>query len=288
MASVTPTVDGTINLIARIYQRALLDAQQGDKSATEFLDLTAPDWRQRWQLEQDVHQPSKLGEYQLMATITVSMLESERRHVERLAQQVQQQKAGLYRSDGTKFYGEREHAERVQAALQPLQQAVSEARTKADQAHTTARMLALGSNADPFLSLSNDELQRAAALLPLVQFEVAGMGVKELTARLYAVAEGKDKVAKLIYARVAGPRIDKVSQDALTMQESELMRDLRSLMAQLETTAAEPQVAKMTEEAMKLRKTANELLVFVNDVLGEADGSKAAYIERKRAEYGAM
>jgi hypothetical protein len=48
----TPTVDGTFDLVARIYQRALLDARQGNAAAIEWLDVVAPDWRMRVKRQQ--------------------------------------------------------------------------------------------------------------------------------------------------------------------------------------------------------------------------------------------
>jgi len=38
-------IDDTLGLVAAVYKQAIKDARQGDVDATDFLDLTAPDWR---------------------------------------------------------------------------------------------------------------------------------------------------------------------------------------------------------------------------------------------------
>lgn len=40
------TTDPTLDIVAAVFRQALADAQHGDASAVEWLDLTAPDWRQ--------------------------------------------------------------------------------------------------------------------------------------------------------------------------------------------------------------------------------------------------
>ena len=41
------TGDATLDLVARVFQQALADARRGRRDAIEFLDVTAPDWRER-------------------------------------------------------------------------------------------------------------------------------------------------------------------------------------------------------------------------------------------------
>jgi hypothetical protein len=44
---ITTDIDPTVDLIARVYQQAVKDAIKGDEEAVEFLNITAPDWRER-------------------------------------------------------------------------------------------------------------------------------------------------------------------------------------------------------------------------------------------------
>ena len=39
-------IENTYALLAAVYRLAIRDAKRGDIGATEFLDITAPDWRE--------------------------------------------------------------------------------------------------------------------------------------------------------------------------------------------------------------------------------------------------
>lgn len=40
-------LEGVYELIGRVYRQAVRDARRGDAEAVEFLDITAPEWRER-------------------------------------------------------------------------------------------------------------------------------------------------------------------------------------------------------------------------------------------------
>ncbi len=41
-------VENTFGLVAQVVKVALADALAGERSGQEFLDIVAPDWRERW------------------------------------------------------------------------------------------------------------------------------------------------------------------------------------------------------------------------------------------------
>lgn len=191
--------------------------------------------------------------------------------VQRKAEAAQRAKAELYR-DGKPMFAPEVHAEQMTRVLAPLQQAVAAVEQMAQDTEAEAKKLETLASRDPLASLSTDDLQRAAALAPLIKEEVEGMNAYALALRLRAVADHGDTASKHLYLRYASQRTDALEHTAAPL-------------ASLRTTLTDPKTAQATQQAAELRQKTAQAVYDARKLLGETDGSAQAAFERKRAEY---
>ena len=220
-------------------------------------------------------------------------IKSQERDVDKAVSEFEAAKKRLYRPDGSKVYGEEEHAER-------LGNLTGDLREKAEAVATEARSdiegyereaLAL-SYTDPASLVPASDRGRLETSRAFVKEDCETLAVPALTERLAAVSAGSDKVAKVLHARYAGTRLE-----ALKAESNRLAREGRSAgpegarqeralgeaVASLEAALEDPQKAK---KAQGLKEAATESRMGARAAktrLSELDGTGTAARERQRA-----
>jgi len=133
----------------------------------------------------------------------------------------EREEAALYREDGSKVYGEEEHAERlavitsrrdadIAGLVEQSEKAVSEARTRVESIE----------NRDPLDRLSEDELARAGSRRSFVKEDAEDLPLDELAKRIMVATAGGDKAMIALWSRYASRRV--------AAEREELQRDARS------------------------------------------------------------
>jgi len=115
--------------------------------------------------------------------------------------------ARLYREDGSRYYSEEEHAERVSALRTERNRELREIEEEADRviAEAEADLRAL-EGGDPTSLLSDSELDRANAKRAFVAEDVEAMGHESLSRRIEAVMGGGDRASMFAYLAAARRR----------------------------------------------------------------------------------
>lgn len=186
------------------------------------------------------------------------------------------EKAKLFRVDGSPFYSQQEHADRIQALLEPLRDAGEEVEKVITEARQEGAKLASLKDADLFGAVDTEVLQRATVLRSFVRDEVVSLaGGERLGDRLRAVRYHGDQAAKLAYLHeVAALR----SADPLVTGP---LGELRAELAGDATNKAK----QATEESQKVRNAASGLDGLRYQLLGDADGSSEARQANRRQQY---
>ena len=172
----------------------------------------------------------------------------------------QQQEAQLYRSDGSKYFSDQEHAERMAAIRAEHARAFDAIEADlADRADRAQAELEALEHADPAAGLSTEELQRAAATKAFVADEMADLSLADLARRCRAAASSSgDKASMYALAHHAARRVGEpdVTSDVPGAEE------VREAVADLRTKIAPDQERRLAdarealEEAQALREQA--------------------------------
>jgi hypothetical protein len=123
----------------------------------------------------------------------------------------------LIRDDGSRFYGDEEHAERMEAIQQQFGARMDEIEVGIGRKITQAEenLLKL-EHADPTDTLTTAELERANAKREFVSDECWALSLEKLAQRCRAVLASGDRVNTFLYAHHAaqrvGERVDAASQ----------------------------------------------------------------------------
>jgi hypothetical protein len=144
--------------------------------------------------------------------------------IEEAAQRREEAEAALLRPDGSRYYSDEEHAERMAAiraeharTFDRLEAGLEE---RADRARGELEAL---EHADPAGSLSTEELQRAAALNQFVGAEVETVSTQDLARRCRAAAASGDRASMYALQHHASRRQD----EDLTGEVGEAVAQLR-------------------------------------------------------------
>lgn len=115
----------------------------------------------------------------------------------------------LYRKDGSRYYGDQEHHERVEDLSsefgQKVDTIISQAEGEAEGYEQAALAL---SYEDPTASLPSTERSRLTDARPFVVEDCAELPLTALLERLRAVSLGADKAVKVLHARYAARRLE--------------------------------------------------------------------------------
>ncbi len=218
---------------------------------------------------------------------------SQERDVERAVSEFEAAKKRLYRADGSKVYGDEEHAERLGKMADGLREKAEAvaAEARSDIEGYEREALAL-SYTDPASLVPASDRGRLETSRVFVKEDCETFAVPALTERLTAVSAGKDKVAKVLHARYARTRLEalKAESDRLAWEggsagpeASRQERALGEAVASLEAVLEDPRKAKkaqgLKEAAEESRRAARE----AKTRLSAADGTDEAARERQRA-----
>jgi hypothetical protein len=217
-------------------------------------------------------------------------IKSQERDVERAVSEFEAQKKRLYRSDGTKVYGEKEHAERfgkLQEGLrEKIEAIVGEAAADAEGYEREALAL---SYSDPASQVSSSERGRLESSRAFVKEDCEAMPVPAFAERIAAVSAGSDRVAKVLHARYGRMRLEALNAESNRLARegrpagAEAAGEVRRLMeavSSLEEKLKDPKVAER-EKALKEAATESRKVAWgAKSRLSEADGTG----ERARRE----
>jgi hypothetical protein len=168
-----------------------------------------------------------------------------RRRIDRAAELHEEARGALYRSDGSKVYGEDAHAEREEALRREFHAALDAIGEEIGKRILLAEdKVLLLEHGDPSGSLTAEELERASARRPFVRDEVYGLGTDALEERTRAVIASSDRPAMFVYAHHLRA---KAREDAGSGLGAEALR-LRELAGELER-ALDPEGARKLEVA---------------------------------------
>jgi hypothetical protein len=136
-------------------------------------------------------------------------LELAQADVDRKVAVFEQEKAQLYRQDGTQRYSQAEHNERMTALLEPVREAVAAAKQTADEVRARCNEEMRLRDTDPLLRLTEPaEQQEVSYKQALIEDDVVKSALPTLVQRLEAIATHGSKVEQLLYARYARRRVD--------------------------------------------------------------------------------
>ena len=171
---------------------------------------------------------------------------------ERAAERVQRERATLVRPDGSRVFGDAEHAERDAAIVEAAGAAYDAAtRRYVDQAAAERERaeaeLARLDGADGWERLTEAERQAAATRQPFVKEDVETLPPDEVARRARAALAAGDKAACYLWARYVRPRVEAGRgvafggvlhelDAALGMDASERARKRRELERRIEAT----------------------------------------------------
>lgn len=219
------------------------------------------------------------------------------RSVGRAVSEFEAAKGRLLRRDGTRIYGEAEHAERVEALTEGLRGKVGAVAKEAEgHAEEYEREALALSYSDPAQAVPASERGRLEASRAFVKEDCEGLEASALTERLAAVSAGPDKVGQVLHARYARRRVEALEAEAnAAAAEGRPMgpavaaerRGLMEALSGLEGQLADP---KKTERASALKEAASESRRVAREAktrLSQADGSEAVARERARAQTAA-
>jgi hypothetical protein len=210
---------------------------------------------------------------------------------ERAVSEFEESKKRLFRRDGSKVYGEAEHAERMEALVSELHEDIGKEIEGAEQDAAEREQEALGlSYTDPTKGLTGTDRERLSASLPLVRDDCQTMPLPALVQRLRAVAAGSDKVPKVLHAsygisraEAEDSRLEELARDRgdVPPEDARALRELREAVSELESQIEDEDRARRREAAKEAASRSRQLAGKLRRRRSEVDGSD----ERAREEY---
>lgn len=217
-------------------------------------------------------------------------LKSQERDVERAASEFEAQKQRLYRSDGSKVYGEEEHRERLDKLVSGLREKVGAvAKEAAQDAEGYEREALALSYVDPATQVSASERGRLEASRAFVKEDCEAMAVPALSERVVAVRAGFDRVAKVLHARYGWMRLEALSAESdrlaragrpVGAEAAGEIRQLSEAVSGLEEQLKDPKTAERVKALKEAAAESRRVAWAARSRLHEADGTD----ERARRE----
>lgn len=212
--------------------------------------------------------------------------ESELSWLEHYAQQgaeyVAKQRVYLTRSDGSRVYGDAEHAEREAAILEKARATYDAgvaryaAKAEADATDLTKQVALL--DRDPFDGLKVEEQQRAALRREFMKEDALTLPAHELAKQVQAALAGTDRAALYLYHRYLAQRLEARRGQPASEGDHSLMALSRELGERL---GIGDRGDKRRDLEAKLR-AAQSFPIAVSTARNEFDGSRAASAEQMR------
>lgn len=182
---------------------------------------------------------------------------NERAKIDQAAEYFEEQRASLFRPDGSKAFSDPEHDERESALRRELNTSLDRLAPDIEQRITAHEQEVLKlEHADPSGSLSSEELESANARRAFVADEVNGLGVDALGKRMRAVAASGDRPAMFLYAHHARAKMKTFDSEAESLRLKELVSELEHALDPEGTRGREKASASL-EEARELKSYAH-------------------------------
>ncbi len=223
-----------------------------------------------------------------------SRAKSQERDVEKAVEEFEAAKKRLYRRDGSRVYGEAEHAERLgklAAELRERAEAVA-AEAQGDAEGYDRELLAL-SYTDPAETVAAPERGRLEAARAFIKEDCEDMSVPALTERISAVGAGSDRAAKVLHARYGRRRLEVLDAESnrlasegrpagaeVAAERRGLGEAVSALEAQLEDPKRAERAERIKEAAAESRRVAREARRKLSDANGTSEAARRAARER--------
>jgi hypothetical protein len=214
-----------------------------------------------------------------------------KRRAEQAFGEFEENRQRLFRRDGSKVYGDEEHAERMEALVSELHEEINHEIEGAEQDAAEREQEALGlSYTDPTKGLTGSDRERLSASLPLVRDDCQAMPLPALVQRLKAVAAGSDRVPKILHASYGNSRAEAEERrlEGLARERGDVppedagaLRELHALVSELEGQTEDEDRAKRREAAKEAASRSQQLAGELRRRRSQVDGSD----ERAREEY---
>lgn len=210
-------------------------------------------------------------------------LKSQERDVEQAVSAFEEAEKKLYRKDGTKAYGDAEHAEGLAKLREEhsgkLAQVISEVEQDAQEYEREALSYTYQ---DPASQVPASERGRLETSRPFVKEDCEDMAVPELTERISAVSAGTDRVAKVLHARYARRRLEALSAESNRLARegrparpgaAQETRKLAEAVATLEDQLKDPKTEERRQAAQEAAKASRQLVRDARRQQGRLDGT---------------
>lgn len=220
-------------------------------------------------------------------------IKSQERDVEKAVSEFEAAKERLYRSDGSKVYGDEEHAERLGKLTDGLREKAEAvaAEAQSDIEGYEREAMAL-SYTDPASLVPASDRDRLETSRVFVKEDCESFAAPALTQRLEAVSAGSDKVALVLFARYARMRLEALEAESSRLagegrpagaDKARENRALGEAVASLEADLEDPQMAKRAAGLKEAAEESRRVARAAKTRLSELDGTGAAAKEGHRA-----
>jgi len=215
---------------------------------------------------------------------------SQERDVEKAVSEFEAAKKRLYRSDGSKVYGDEEHAERLGKLTDGLREKAEAVAAEArSDIEGYERAVLASSYTDPASLVPASDRGRLETSRVFVKEDCEALTAPALTERLEAVSAGSDKVAPVLFARYARTRLEALEAESSRLAGegrpagAEKVRENRALgeaVARLEAALEDPQKVKrvqgLKEAAEESRRVARTARARVSELDGTDEAARAS------------
>lgn len=210
-------------------------------------------------------------------------LKSQERDVERAASAFEEAQKKLYRTDGSKVYGDEEHAERLGKLREGLTEKIGKVVSEAEADAKSYEKEALAfSYTDPASQVPASERGKLETSRAFVKEDCEDLAVPALTERISAVSAGSDRAAKILHARYGRRRLDAINAESNRLasegqpagpEAAQEARSLAEAVATLEEQLKDPKTEDRRQAVEEAAKASRQLVRDASRRRGELDGT---------------
>lgn len=210
-------------------------------------------------------------------------IKSQRRDVERIVADFEGAEKKLYRADGSKVYGDEEHAERLAKLREEFSEKLGKVVSEVEQDAQEYDKEALAfSYTDLASQVPASERGRLEASREFVREDCEDMAVPALAERISAVSAGSDKVARALHARYGRRRLEALNAESNRLAQegrparpgaAQETRSLAEAVASLEEQLKDPKAEERRQAAQEAAKASRRLIIDARRQQGRLDGT---------------
>ncbi len=198
--------------------------------------------------------------------------------IRRDAAQFEKDRAALFLADGRQMFNSDLHQQKMQVLTDRATAAALAvaAQISEEQAHLATLERAARADSLSLMGFDAAELQRATALRPFIEADVAGLDARNLAANVAAAIRGEDAAATMLYSRLLPTRRDEAARGKADWWSSELEDLYREAIGPAAKRADEVEATRQLSidvqlDASRLRRVADGSYqaaqsAFVNEV----------------------